>query len=181
MPTALPIIEQIAGRIEQALLSIRQGDDPGAVAGVQAAAGPYRIHVDQVVRASRREQISPLDATCYLRFSGYEAATPTAGDADPTGRMGLTLNRVGSWEIDYQVEPPDADPTAIEQLRHIAIAEIERGIAEAFEHDPLPGYLWELRPPEHLTSPDDTLSGVRINIAVRYRHTERNPYSSPGA
>lgn len=169
-----PIVEKIALKIAARLETVKEAED-------------YAIEVTELVRPARRPKHSPHHGVTILRLEGFEA-----GEGGEIGQGGsLVLERTALWAIDYALEPADADTTPIDKLAAVAIAELERALAEDFYLDAADtfagpggfaglGHNAELRPPQILMDEDGATAGVRVNLAVSYRHTDRDPYTAQG-
>lgn len=163
MPT--PVIETIAQAIATTLATI-------------TSANGYAVTCE-VVRPPRRPTHSPTNGTTVLQLDAIENGTPE------TAVSGIKLNRTSVWTIDHYVEPADDDTAPIDQLYAVAIAEIERALADEYWDDfegagafAGIGHSAELRAPGLMKNPDGTTAGVTVTIAVKYSHTDRDPYTA---
>lgn len=158
-----PVVEQITAKIATQVALIT-GDEG------------YLIDVLKVVRPTRRNDYTANDGTLVLLLESFEP-----GDSEISATS-IALERTAVWTLDYFIEPGDGVTTPIDQLQAIAVAEIERALAGNFAADPRHafdglGYNAELRPPQLISSADGATTGVRVNLAITYRHTETDPYN----
>lgn len=164
----LPVIEQIARKIAARLKTIEPGNG-------------YRIHVTELVRPRRRNVYTPGDGVTVLELDSIEDGTHEIGETS------LMRYRTAVWLVTHFIEPSDHDPMPLDLMQSIAIAELERALAEDFELDAEGTYAGpggfagighnaDLRPPQLVTTADGGTAGVRVTLAVGYHHTDRNPY-----
>jgi len=168
--TSIPVIEQIARKIEARLKTVDAGHG-------------YLVTCAQVVRPSRRNQWAPANGVTLLELDSFEDGEPE------THASGLKLTRTGVWTVRMFVEPSDDDDTPMDALYAVAIAELERAIAADFYldaddtfagpggYDGL-GHNTELRAPQLVQDQNGTTTGVRVTVAIGYAHADNDPYTA---
>jgi hypothetical protein len=138
-------------------------------------ANGYDIELADVIRPTRRPQLTPANMVAILQLDTYEQGDPE------TDSLGIKTHRTGVWIIDVFVEPSDDDATPYDQLRSQAIAEVERCLVEAMNANTRAfgglGYNAELRAPQMLDAPEGGSAGIRVTLAVSYRYVDYDPYT----
>lgn len=169
-PTStIPGLEQIARKINARLRTITAGEG-------------YLITCAPIVRPRRRADYSPTHGMTVLRLDSFEEGEPE------TAAAGVKMFRTAIWTIDHYIEPADDDDRPLDLLQAVAIAEIERALAEDFYLDASDtfagaggfaglGHSAELRLPQILVDPDGATAGVRVSLAVGYAATDLDPYT----
>lgn len=165
----LPVIEQIARKIAARLRTIEAGNG-------------YAATVTELVRPRRRNQYAPANGVTVLQLEAFEE-----GESE-IGISSIKTYRTAVWTIDHFIEPSDDDNTPLDLLESIAIAEIERALAEDFHLDASGtyggaggfdgiGHNAELRAPQLVNAADGSTAGVRVTIAVGYAYEANDPYT----
>lgn len=161
---SIPVIEQIARKAAARLESVHPGNG-------------YIFKVAEVVRPKRRNDYSPSDGVAVLQMQSFDQGDPE------TDSQGLKMWRTVNYKIDVFIEPADNDERPYDLLCAIAIAEIERAFTVDFYPTsgigPFAGKASNayFNAPQILEDQNGRSAGVRLNLAVRYRHTDTDPYT----
>lgn len=152
----MPVIEQIAA----ALLAVLQS--------VTVANG-YAIEFSEVVRPSRLGGYKPAHLLCLLM--GHEWRMDEANSP-----MGV-VRRIAPFSATIILRPSDADATAIDTYRNVAMSAAEQALVADRR---LGGLAQDLKILEPLTlDPEDgSYTGVVVQFEVAYRHAHDDPHTA---
>lgn len=159
---SIPVLEQLIRKVVTRLETVN-------------TAGGYFYTITNVVRPLRRNDYSPVDGLAVVQLGPISQTQPEI-DMD-----GLKVSREQVIEIDVFIEPSDTSTTPYDSLRAKALAEIERAFAVDFYPTSGIGPFEGTASNAYMQAPqlidDAQMSGVRINLAVRYRHLDTDPYT----
>lgn len=157
--TALPIIEQILGRVATALAAIK-------------IANGYQVDIESVYR--------PAALSGYAYTPKHHGIALTLGDPARAPEHDLSGSpAIIAWDqpvhLDLIHRPSDAATTPIERALNILWADVQRAVMD----DPTwEGYADDttIADPEYWADEADGTCGITVVITLRYRVREDDPY-----
>lgn len=161
---SIPVLEQITRKVAARLNTIN-------------ASNGYIFNVVEVVRPKRRNDYSPKNGVAVVQVESFQQTEPEIDS------QGLKTSRTANYTIDVFVEPSDDDERPYDALCATAIAEIERAFTVDFYPTsgigPFEGTASNAftNAPQIFRDQAGRSAGVRINLSVRFRYADTDPYT----